>query len=87
MLQLLAYLCRVGFSGLESSPFRSELRLEWTAMDEIAGPRPGQPCFACPHVAAAFGTVCGASDCSPIVNSIDLFSCYRFWYQGQEVIY
>ncbi|KAF3545687.1 hypothetical protein DY000_02010124 [Brassica cretica] len=44
MLQLLAYLCRVGFSGLEASPFRSELRLEWTAMDEIAGPRPGQPC-------------------------------------------
>lgn len=43
--------------------------------------------LVCPHVAVAFGTVCSASDCSSVVNSIDLFSCYRFRYQGQEVIY
>ncbi|KAH0864283.1 hypothetical protein HID58_081494, partial [Brassica napus] len=70
-----------------SSPFLSELRLEWTVTDVMAGPRLGQPCFACPPVAVAFGTVCGPSDCSPVANSTDLLSCYRFRYQGQEVIY
>ncbi|CAF2017103.1 unnamed protein product [Brassica oleracea var. botrytis] len=44
----------------------------------MAGPGLSQPCFACPPFGVAFGKVCGASDCSPVVNSNDRLSCYRF---------
>ncbi|CAN6897756.1 unnamed protein product [Brassica oleracea] len=44
----------------------------------MAGPGLSQPCFACPPFGVAFGMVCGASDCSPVVNSNDRLSCYRF---------
>ncbi|KAH0878697.1 hypothetical protein HID58_066091 [Brassica napus] len=87
VLKLLASLSRFGFSWSVSPPFGSVLRLEWTAVDVIAGPGPSQPCFAYPPVAVAFGTVRGASDCSPVANPYDLFSCCRFRYQDQEVIY
>ncbi|KAL0665308.1 hypothetical protein Bca4012_102146 [Brassica carinata] len=87
VLKLLASLSRFGLSWSGSPPFGSVLRLEWTAMDVIAGPGPSQPCFAYLPLAVAFGTVCGASDCSPVANPYDLFSCCRFRYQDQEVIY
>ncbi|CAF2298754.1 unnamed protein product, partial [Brassica napus] len=44
----------------------------------VAGPGLSQPCFACPLFGVAFGTVCGASDRSPVVNSNDCLACYRF---------
>ncbi|CAF2024364.1 unnamed protein product [Brassica napus] len=44
----------------------------------VAGPGLGHSCFACPLFDVAFGTVRGASDCSPVVYSTDPFSCYRF---------
>ncbi|KAF3549554.1 hypothetical protein DY000_02002492 [Brassica cretica] len=58
--------------------FWSKLRLEWTSLVVMAGPGLSQPCFACPPFGVAFGTVCGASDRSPVVNSNDRLSCYRF---------
>ncbi|KAF3587272.1 hypothetical protein F2Q69_00028118 [Brassica cretica] len=85
VLKLLASLSRFGFSWSVSPPFGSVLHLEWTAVDVIAGPGPSQPCFAYPPVAVAFGTVRGASDCSPVANPYDLFSCCRFRYQDQEI--
>ncbi|KAF3610923.1 hypothetical protein DY000_02048927 [Brassica cretica] len=50
-------------------------------MVAIAGPGLGLPCFAGPLVGVAFGTVCGPSDCSPVANSLDYFSCCRYRWQ------
>ncbi|KAL0721810.1 hypothetical protein Bca4012_036409 [Brassica carinata] len=58
--------------------FWSKLRLEWTSQVVMAGPGLSQPCFAYPPFGVAFGMVCGASDRSPVVNSNDRLSCYRF---------
>ncbi|WZZ88280.1 hypothetical protein YC2023_116859 [Brassica napus] len=79
---------RVGMDsqGVGSSHFRGEQRLEWTSKDVVAGPGLCQPCFACPPVGVALGTVCGASDRSPVVNPNDLFSWCRFRHQAQVAI-
>lgn len=66
------------FSGSWSVVFWSKLRLEWISLVVMAGPGLGQSCFACPPFGVAFGMVCGASDRSPVVNSNDRISCYRF---------
>ncbi|KAH0939761.1 LOW QUALITY PROTEIN: hypothetical protein HID58_007222, partial [Brassica napus] len=56
---------RFGFSGVQLA------RLEWTSLVRNGRTRTCRPCFACSTVGVALGTVCGPSDCSPAVTSLD----------------
>ncbi|KAH0943524.1 hypothetical protein HID58_003161, partial [Brassica napus] len=56
---------RFGFSGVQLA------RLEWTSLVRNGWTRTCRPCFACSTVGVALGTVCGPSDCSPAVTSLE----------------
>ncbi|KAH0854680.1 LOW QUALITY PROTEIN: hypothetical protein HID58_057779, partial [Brassica napus] len=45
--------------------------LEWTSLVRNGRTRTCRPCFACSTVGVALGTVCGPSDCSLAVTSLD----------------